>query len=755
MMARGEGVVQRTAGKPSARLLIIDDDVGMRETIGDVLQAKGYSIHSATRGADGLARLQRSACDAAIVDIKLPDISGVDLLHSLRTACPDLEVIFITGYASLPTALQAINGDAFAYLIKPFEMDHLLATLDKALDRQRLGRALRESEERYRLIAEHINDAVFLTDLEGRLIFANGRAEVITGYTSDELAGQRVFNLLTPEGSRRAQERLAAAARGREPAAVLEAPLRRKDGTLIWIEANMASVRSEGRVVGRLGVLRDISERKRAEQQVRLQASALDAAASGIVITDREGAIIWANPGFTGITGYRVEEVVGQTFRLLKSGQHDAAFYQSLWETILAGQTWRGEIINRRKDGSFYPEEQTITPVRDEQGEITHFIAIKEDITERKRLQEHLTQSEKLAAMGQLLASVAHELNNPLSVLTGHAALLKSASDPKVAERALKMIHAAERCARIVRNFLTLARQRPPERTRVDLNQVVRDALELVAYPLRVDNVELRLELSERLPRLTADGHQLHQLVINLLTNAQQALRETPRPRRITVVTRAAADDRSIVLEVADNGPGISPDIQARLFEPFFTTKPPGEGTGLGLAICQGIVNTHHGTLKVASAPGQGASFRMELPVEAIEAAPDTEQEPESVAAGKKILVVDDEPEIAALLAEMLTRDGHQVETVEDGLMALDKLGAGTYDLVISDLRMPKLDGPGLHAEVARRHPHLMRRMVFVTGDTLGPESAEFLRRTEVATFGKPFVLADVRRVVRQALEDR
>src|SRR5207249_5230935 len=259
---------------------------------------------------------------------------------------------------------------------------------------------------------------------------------------------------------------------------------------------------------------------------MRLQTGALDAAASGVVITDRGGAIIWANPAFTSLTGYPVSEVMGRTLRLQKSGQHEPSFYRSLWESILSGQTWRGEMVNRRKDGSLYPEAQTITPVHDERGEITHFIAIKEDISQRKRLQEHLAQSEKLAAMGQLLASVAHELNNPLSVLTGHAALLKSASDQKVADRAVKMIHAAERCARIVRNFLTLARQRPPERTRVDLNQVVRDALELVAYPIRVDNIELGLELSERLPRLTADGHQLHQVVINLLTNAQQALRE-------------------------------------------------------------------------------------------------------------------------------------------------------------------------------------------------------------------------------------
>src|SRR2546422_2403282 len=529
-------------------------------------------------------------------------------------------------------------------------MDQLVATLKKALDRQHLARALRESEERYRLIAENINDAILLMDTQGRLVFANQRASAITGYTTNELIGRPIFSLLTPEGARRVLERLGSAVSDHDSTAVFETHLLKRDGVLVWVEANMTNVRREGQVVGRLGGLRDISERKLTEQQMRLQTGALDAAASGVVITDRGGAIIWANPAFTSLTGYPVSEVMGRTLRLQKSGQHEPSFYRSLWESILSGQTWRGEMVNRRKDGSLYPEAQTITPVHDERGEITHFIAIKEDISQRKRLQEHLAQSEKLAAMGQLLASVAHELNNPLSVLTGHAAILKSAPDPKVVERAQKMIHAAERCARIVRNFLTLARQRPPERTRVALNQVVRDALELVASPIRVDNIELGLELSERLPRLTADGHQLHQVVINLLTNAQQGLREPPTPRRITVTTGAGANERSVVLQVADNGPGISQEIQAKLFEPFFTTKPPGEGTGLGLAICQGIVNTHHGKLEVASAPGQGATFRMELPVEETDAAPDAEPEPESAASSKSILVVDDEPEIAALL---------------------------------------------------------------------------------------------------------
>jgi len=504
-------------------------------------------------------------------------------------------------------------------------------------------------------------------------------------------------------------------------------------------------------LMARLAVER--AELRQVDAKLRLMGAAVEETDQLILIVSDKFRVRHTNCAFSAAVGYTPVELMDQPPNLLLADESLPRIDEV--RKVKRGYGWSGTLVHKRKDGTTFQAAATIVPLTNEGGDITHYVWMERDITEELRMRGQLIHSERLSAVGQLVSGVAHELNNPLSVLTGHAALLKTASDPKVAERAVKMIHAAERCARIVRNFLTLARQRPPERTRVDLNQVVREALELVAYPLRVDNVELKLELSERLPRLVADGHQLHQVLVNLLTNAQQALRETPRRRRITVTTRSGPDDRSVVLEVADNGPGISQEIQARLFEPFFTTKPPGEGTGLGLAICQGIVNTHHGTLQVVSAPGEGATFRMELPREELEAAPAAEQEPESALAGKSILVVDDEPEIAALLAEMLISDGHQVETVEDGLMALEKLGAGTYDLVISDLRMPKLDGPGLHTEVARRHPRLLRRMVFVTGDTLGPESAEFLRRTEVATFGKPFALADVRRVIRQVLEGR
>jgi len=229
--------------------------------------------------------------------------------------------------------------------------------------------------------------------------------------------------------------------------------------------------------------------------------------------------------------------------------------------------------------------------------------------------QTRLVQTEKLATMGQLLAGVAHELNNPLSVVLGQAALLgeMTAGGP-LAARAAQICQAAERCARVVKNFLSLARQHPPERRFVQLNQIIQEAVELLAYPLRVDNVDVCLALAHDLPTLWADPHQLHQVMVNLIANAQQAMHETPQRRQLTLTTRFEVVSQRVSVAVADTGPGIPPELREQIFEPFFTTKPPGAGTGLGLSLCQGIVEGHEGTIHVESQPGQGTVFVVELP---------------------------------------------------------------------------------------------------------------------------------------------
>ncbi len=250
-------------------ILVIDDDREMCETMRDVLRLKGYAVEVATAGGEGLERLGAQVFDAAIVDIRLPDISGLELLGAIKALSPETEVIFVTGYASQHTAIRAINEEAFAYLLKPVEMDTLLAILEKALEKQWLAKALRESEERYRLITETIRDAVLLLDMDSRLVLWNRRSEELTGYQTDELTGRSLFALLSPEGAEQAEACIEAARSGQEPPPFFEAQVIRKGGSAIWVEATLANILKEGEVVGRLGVFRDITDRRKAEEAQR------------------------------------------------------------------------------------------------------------------------------------------------------------------------------------------------------------------------------------------------------------------------------------------------------------------------------------------------------------------------------------------------------------------------------------------------------------------------------------------------------
>ncbi len=371
---------------------------------------------------------------------------------------------------------------------------------------------------------------------------------------------------------------------------------------------------------------------------------------------------------------------------------------------------------------------------------------------ERRRAEETARQSEKLATMGRLLASVAHELNNPLSVVVGFAELVRARlTDPALRSAVEEIETAGHRCTRIVRNFLALARQHPPERGAVDVNALVSESVELVAYALRVDGVEVRLDLADPLPPLWADRHQLQQVLVNLVTNAHHAMRDAA-VRRLALTTRHDAGHARVVLRVADSGPGVPEALRDRIFEPFFTTKPMGQGTGLGLSLCQGIVEAHGGTLTLERTADHGAVFRIELPTTTPVSAAG-EPSGQTIAppgGGASVLVVDDEPAIAGMLAAMLTADGYQAETATSGATALDTLRARTYDVVVTDVRMPGIDGPRLYADAAGVSRGRTPAFVFMTGDLLGQGAAAVAERLGVPCLRKPFVLDEVRHVMAE-----
>jgi CheY-like chemotaxis protein/anti-sigma regulatory factor (Ser/Thr protein kinase) len=283
----------------------------------------------------------------------------------------------------------------------------------------------------------------------------------------------------------------------------------------------------------------------------------------------------------------------------------------------------------------------------------------------------------------------------------------------------------------------------------------VAETVELLAYPFRVDNVAVHLHLDDQLPPMWGDPHQLQQVLINLLTNAQQALRAAPGARDIICTTQYDPAQHRITLAVTDTGPGIPAALQARIFEPFFTTKPPGVGTGLGLPLCRGMVEAHGGTLGVSSAPGRGATFLVTLPVGAVPApTPNPTGSVEGAARrGHTILIVEDEAILAAGLARLLRRDGHTVDLAANGSLALAKLDERAYDLILCDVRMPELDGPTLYRLLARQQPDLCSRVIFLTGDTLEPATQSFLEQSGAPCLTKPFRIAEARRVIWRTLE--
>ena len=388
-------------------------------------------------------------------------------------------------------------------------------------------------------------------------------------------------------------------------------------------------------------------------------------------------------------------------------------------------------------------------------------LAVARDVAEKKRSTEELErqrealyQREKLAALGSLLAGVAHELNNPLSVVVARAVMLEEESYPAAQAAATKIRTAAERCARIVRTFLAMARQQPPERGPVMINDVVSAALDITAYTIRTSSIEVALDLAGNIPPILADADQLHQVLLNLIINAQQVLQDQPVPRRIRVSSRFDLAADTVRITVADNGPGIPEHLRGRIFEPFFTTKPTGMGTGVGLAVSFGIVEAHGGKLTLDSPGEGGAAFTIELPVCAADmTGADAGAPLEASANPRKILVVDDEAEIRETLAEILSGAQHNVITAGSGREALERMEAEHYDVILTDIRMPDLDGRALYHEIERRWPKEAGRVVFVTGDTLASTLHEFAIECGRPVIEKPFLPSDVRRVVAEVAE--
>jgi two-component system NtrC family sensor kinase len=493
-----------------------------------------------------------------------------------------------------------------------------------------------------------------------------------------------------------------------------------------------------------------------AERSLRLL---MEAVPDAITVVDREGRVLDENAsGRTLINAFPDVLDGTDSGRRAAFGWLEGTAARIARENLAAafdGDLRRFEVPFHRPDGSEGTGQVLLAPVR-ESGRIPKVLALVHDITEQRRAQTQLQQAEKLAAMGQLVSGVAHEINNPAAIISGFAqTLLLDQLSADQRETVQMMYDEATRIGRITSNLLAFARAGSKERTLVDLNEIVRRTFALRSYHLTTLNITVSLELDDSNPKVWANGSEMQQMLLNLLINAEQALPGTSGRRAITIRTATSGDDR-VRLQVADTGPGIALNIQEKIFDPFFTTKPEGAGTGLGLSICYGIVHDHGGRIWVNSAPGAGAAFTIELLRDARTRQRRTPAPMPVPAAARQqdgtlsVLLIDDEEGLRRAVLTFLKRRGIHAVAVEDGSDALRVLRREHFDVIVSDVRMPGMSGGEFLERLRRDHPAMVNRLVFTTGDTFAADTATLLHDSGVPSLVKPYDFSKLETLIHE-----
>jgi two-component system NtrC family sensor kinase len=461
----------------------------------------------------------------------------------------------------------------------------------------------------------------------------------------------------------------------------------------------------------------------------------VDAINQAICIVDDQGVVRRGNRVFADLVQLPVTAIPGRAWLTLLPPAWAAVVSRALTEPG-AHEIRSGERV------------YTVSAIRMEGADDEAAVLSFEDHTEKRRLQDQLIQSEKMSAIGQLIAGIAHDLNNPLASVVGFADFLVESGDvPQALIEPLRVIRQeAERAATIVKNLLSFARRQEGERSPQPIQPLLESVLGLLKNQMMALNVEATLAVEPGIPDIEMNPNQIKQVFVNLLNNAAQSIGSTGQPGTVAITAKRWLD--GVAVSIADDGPGIPEDLLPRVFEPFFTTKAEGEGTGLGLSICQGIVKEHGGRITLESSPGAGATFTVELLPGSRPSQPSQPMVTAAAAVALRILVVDDEPHILHYMRATLESWGHHVEVASDGTEAVERALVEPFDVIICDLRMPRLGGREMHANLTRAHPDIARKVIFATGDTVRGDTLQFLETLGRPFLHKPFTLAELRTVL-------
>jgi len=644
-----------------------------------------------------------------------------------------------------------------------FKQTHCI--LHDVTARKQTEEELIKSEERFRALIENALDGIMLLSAEGHIIYQSPSNQQILGYPPEDMQGRHISEFIHPEDLSDTINTFSQVVQNPGSVELAGLRVRHQDGSYRVVEGTGRNLLDNLYIEGVVINYKDVTERHQAEEaRVRLE-TAISHAAESILITDKDANIQYINPAFEKITGYSWNEVIGRNPRFLKSGKHDAGLYKELWSTITSGQVWRGHLTNKKKDGTLFEEVASISPILDGNGNIINYVAVKRDVTEEVALEFRMRQSQKMEAIGTLAGGIAHDFNNILSAVIGFTELSLDSveKDSLVADNLQQVLTAGNRAKDLVRQILAFSRETEQERQPLDIVPVIKEVLKLLRASLPA-TIEIRQNIDNELYAIEADPTELHQILMNLCTNADHAMREQGGILEVSLSNVDLGVDFTdqypdikpgpyLKLIVSDTGVGMSPEVMDRIFDPFFTTKKTGEGTGLGMAVVHGLVKNYGGLIKVYSELGQGTSFQVFLP--AIKrGAPLREEYGETVPAGtESILLIDDEPILVEICKQALERLGYRVTTRTSSLEALDlfRVRSDDFDLVISDVTLPKMTGDVLAEELMRVRPDIP--VVLCTGYSTRITEERVRDLGIRAILMKPIIRTDLANTIRNVLD--
>jgi PAS domain S-box-containing protein len=638
--------------------------------------------------------------------------------------------------------------------------------IEDITERKRAEERIKESEEKFRKAFMTGADAYYIATLDGgKLIEVNDRFEDVFGFSREEAIGKTSLELgLYADPADRSKMVSEIKAQGYARNLELRGKRKSREPITILLSANILAGGGEPII---LGVVRDISEQKRAQESLVRLRHAVDASGEVVFMTDRDGVITSINPEFTRLYGYSADEVVGKTTpRILKSGDKSPEEYARFWSTILDKKIARGDIVNKTRDGRLVTVESSVNPILDERGEIAGFLAIQRDISARKQLEEQFRQAQKMEAIGRLAGGVAHDFNNLLTIINGYGQLLleRFAEEEPVRAHLGEILKAGDRATALTRQLLAFSRRQVLEPKVLDLGSIV-EGMQTMLRRLIGEDVELRASVRKPLGLVKADPTQVEQLILNLVVNARDAM---PHGGKLTIETASAELDQTyaqshsdvtpghyVMLAVSDTGVGMDDETMAHIFEPFFTTKARGKGTGLGLSTVYGIVKQTRGHISVYSEPGRGTTFKVFLPQVAkfSEAAPTTVDSSRPLGGSETILLVEDEKALRGLAVSVLKEYGYHVLESETPQEAVE-IGEDRQtriDLLLTDVVMPGMSGRNIAEHLAFLRPEM--KVLYMSGYTDDAIIHHGVLQAGVAFMQKPFTPEVLARKVREVLD--